>query len=218
METLEWRWRKSSYSGNGGGNCVEVGTLWRKSSYSGNGGADCVEVARNLPRTVAVRDSKDPHGPVLTVESAGWPAFPAAMKAGHPADSTVSTGPCGSLESRTATVRGRRSARPGQGPRSFVVKPCPGGCGRGACRSCDSGLSDAEEAEDGGAEQEQAHRGDADHAESGDGLEHRLVHGLAQHTAAAGEDQDVDEDDRGDDALQHLGADQQGDQVDVGHR
>ena len=23
---LEWRWRKSSYSGNGGSNCVEVGT------------------------------------------------------------------------------------------------------------------------------------------------------------------------------------------------
>jgi len=83
MESLEWRWRKSSYSGNGGGNCVEVGTVWRKSSYSGNGGADCVEVARNLPRAVAVRDSKDPRGPVLTLESAGWREFIADVKAGR---------------------------------------------------------------------------------------------------------------------------------------
>ncbi len=83
MESLEWRWRKSSYSGNGGGNCVEVGTAWRKSSFSGNGGGTCVEVARDLPRTVAVRDSKDPRGPVLTVESAGWREFIADVKAGR---------------------------------------------------------------------------------------------------------------------------------------
>ncbi len=83
MESLEWRWRKSSYSGNGGGNCVEVGTVWRKSTYSGNGGADCVEVARDLPRTVAVRDSKDPRGPVLAIEPAGWRDFIADVKAGR---------------------------------------------------------------------------------------------------------------------------------------
>jgi len=82
MEILEWRWRKSSYSGNGGGNCVEVGTVWLKSSYSGNGGANCVEVARDLPRTVAVRDSKDPHGPLLTIEPAGWRDFIEEVKAG----------------------------------------------------------------------------------------------------------------------------------------
>jgi hypothetical protein len=40
---------------------------WRKSSYSGNGGGNCVEVARNIPHVVAVRDSKDPYGPVLTL-------------------------------------------------------------------------------------------------------------------------------------------------------
>ena len=83
MESLEWRWRKSSYSGNGGSNCVEVGTAWRKSSYSGNGGGNCVEVARNLPRAVAVRDSKDPGGPVLTIESTGWRGFIADVKAGR---------------------------------------------------------------------------------------------------------------------------------------
>ena len=56
---------------------------WRKSSRSGDNGGACVEVARNLPRVVAVRDSKDPHGPVLTVESAGWRAFIADVKAGQ---------------------------------------------------------------------------------------------------------------------------------------
>ena len=81
METLEWRWRKSSYSGSGGSNCVEVGTLWRKSSYSGNGGADCVEVARSLPDVVAVRDSKDPDGPVLVVSRDEWARFTARLRA-----------------------------------------------------------------------------------------------------------------------------------------
>ncbi|MET8556327.1 DUF397 domain-containing protein [Streptomyces sp. NPDC004959] len=38
-------WRKSSYSGNNGGNCVEVGAVWRKSTHSGNDGGDCVEIA-----------------------------------------------------------------------------------------------------------------------------------------------------------------------------
>jgi hypothetical protein len=75
MEIIEWRWRKSSYSGNGGGNCVEVGTVWRKSSYSGNGGSDCVEVARNLPGVVAVRDSKNPHGSVLVIGRDEWASF-----------------------------------------------------------------------------------------------------------------------------------------------
>jgi hypothetical protein len=56
---------------------------WRRPSYSGNGGGNCVEVARNLPRAVAVRDSKDPHGPVLTIESAAWRAFIADVKAGR---------------------------------------------------------------------------------------------------------------------------------------
>ena len=81
MEVLEWRWRKSSYSGSGGSNCVEVGTMWRKSSYSGNGGANCVEVARNLPGGVAVRDSKDPDGPVLLVSRDEWASFIERLRA-----------------------------------------------------------------------------------------------------------------------------------------
>jgi hypothetical protein len=48
---------------------------WRKSSYSGSNGGQCVEVARNLPGVVAVRDSKDPDGPSLVVTAGAWRAF-----------------------------------------------------------------------------------------------------------------------------------------------
>ena len=53
---------------------------WRKSSYSGTNGGACVEVARNLPGVVAVRDSKDPHGPALVFTRADWAAFTAALR------------------------------------------------------------------------------------------------------------------------------------------
>ncbi|WP_412516277.1 DUF397 domain-containing protein [Actinomadura madurae] len=39
-------------------------TRWHKSSYSGQEGGTCVEVAE-LGSCVGVRDSTDPHGPVL---------------------------------------------------------------------------------------------------------------------------------------------------------
>jgi Domain of unknown function (DUF397) len=55
---------------------------WRKSSYSGGNGGNCVEVARNLPGIVAVRDSKDPEGPALTISPAGWDAFVQGIKQG----------------------------------------------------------------------------------------------------------------------------------------
>ncbi|MFD3723325.1 DUF397 domain-containing protein [Streptomyces sp. NPDC058674] len=64
------RWRKSSYSGDTGGECVECaplgGAAWRKSSYSGDTGGNCVEVAAR-PCRIAVRDSKVPGGPAFTV-------------------------------------------------------------------------------------------------------------------------------------------------------
>jgi Domain of unknown function (DUF397) len=55
---------------------------WRKSSYSGAAN-NCVEVADNLPRVVAVRDSKHPDEPALVVERAAWAAFTAGVKAGQ---------------------------------------------------------------------------------------------------------------------------------------
>ncbi|MFJ1897003.1 MULTISPECIES: DUF397 domain-containing protein [unclassified Streptomyces] len=45
-----------------------------KSSYS-SGNGECVEVARNIPHTVAVRDSKRLDGPVLLLAPAAWDAF-----------------------------------------------------------------------------------------------------------------------------------------------
>ncbi|MEU1946017.1 DUF397 domain-containing protein [Streptomyces sp. NPDC059474] len=53
---------------------------WRKSSYSNNDGGMCVEVADNLPGIVPVRDSKDPDGPTLIFPNASWGAFIATLK------------------------------------------------------------------------------------------------------------------------------------------
>lgn len=57
--------------------------VWRKSSYSnGNGGA-CVEVADLGDGHRAVRDSKDPSGPVLRFTPAEWAAFTAGVRDGE---------------------------------------------------------------------------------------------------------------------------------------
>ncbi|MCU7729102.1 DUF397 domain-containing protein [Actinoplanes sp. KI2] len=55
---------------------------WRKSTRSGSSG-NCVEVADNLPGVVAVRDSKDRTGPVLTFTPDEWKAFVGAVKDGE---------------------------------------------------------------------------------------------------------------------------------------
>ena len=54
---------------------------WRKSTYSNNGGS-CIEVARAAPDIVAVRDSKDPHGPKLTFSPDVWRRFADRVKTG----------------------------------------------------------------------------------------------------------------------------------------
>lgn len=74
------QWRKSSYSGTNGGECVECtvtdGAAWRTSSYSGSTGGECVEVANTCPTgAVPVRDSKNQTGPIVTVGSTAWQAF-----------------------------------------------------------------------------------------------------------------------------------------------
>ena len=56
---------------------------WRRSSYSGSNGGNCVEVARNLPGIVAVRDSKDRGGPVLAFAPQEWAAFTAGIRDGQ---------------------------------------------------------------------------------------------------------------------------------------
>ncbi|MGW4721584.1 DUF397 domain-containing protein [Streptomyces sp. NPDC004291] len=52
-----------------------TGARWRKSSYSGTNGGDCVEVADGFPGAVPVRDSKNPAGPALVMGAGAWQAF-----------------------------------------------------------------------------------------------------------------------------------------------
>ncbi len=69
LDTL--RWRKSSRSSGQNGECVELACLdvaqWRKSSRSSGQNGACVELAY----AGAVRDSKNPAGPVLRVDLGG---------------------------------------------------------------------------------------------------------------------------------------------------
>ncbi|MEU4178566.1 DUF397 domain-containing protein [Streptomyces sp. NPDC026589] len=55
---------------------------WRKSSYSGGGGGDCLEVADGHT-TVPVRDSKTPAGPAVAFSADGWSSFVTAIKDGR---------------------------------------------------------------------------------------------------------------------------------------
>jgi hypothetical protein len=52
---------------------------WRKASYSGNNGGDCVEVASAAP-VVMVRDTKDRGGLVLSVPVGAWERFTATFR------------------------------------------------------------------------------------------------------------------------------------------
>jgi hypothetical protein len=58
-----------------------VNPRWRKSSYSDNGGTACVE-AGHVPGAVLIRDTKDKGtGLVLRVTSADWGRFTARVRA-----------------------------------------------------------------------------------------------------------------------------------------
>lgn len=56
----------------------KIDLRWRKSSYSGNGGGNCVEVAAN--GQVLVRDSQDHAGTMLRFPSAAWRSFADRVK------------------------------------------------------------------------------------------------------------------------------------------
>jgi hypothetical protein len=55
---------------------------WEKASYS-NAGGNCVEVGKLPDGGRAVRDSKDPDGPVLRFTPAEWAAFTAGVRDGE---------------------------------------------------------------------------------------------------------------------------------------
>ncbi|GGV78394.1 hypothetical protein GCM10010294_47240 [Streptomyces griseoloalbus] len=48
---------------------------WRKSSYSSDQGGNCVEFAEIPTSAIAVRDSKNPAGPILTLGPAAFATF-----------------------------------------------------------------------------------------------------------------------------------------------
>lgn len=54
--------------------------VWRKSSYSGGDGGNCLEVATGNPDIVPVRDSKVTGGPALVFRTVAWSAFVADLK------------------------------------------------------------------------------------------------------------------------------------------
>lgn len=57
--------------------------VWRKSSRSGDSGGQCVEMATNLPGMVVVRDSKNPDGPKLVFTPSEWKAFLGGVRTGE---------------------------------------------------------------------------------------------------------------------------------------
>jgi len=56
---------------------------WVKSSYSGSNGGNCVEIATLSGERRAVRDSKNPAGPVLVFTPGEWAAFVGGVKDGE---------------------------------------------------------------------------------------------------------------------------------------
>ncbi|MBX6750947.1 MAG: DUF397 domain-containing protein [Micromonosporaceae bacterium] len=89
------------------------GAQWRKSTRSGPNTDNCVEVA-NLGDRIAVRDSKDPTGPVLVFTPAEWDAR--SSPAPRTASSTAETW-------RGARARGGRSSGRHPGPRLPQLLP-----------------------------------------------------------------------------------------------
>ncbi|MDX3387931.1 DUF397 domain-containing protein [Streptomyces niveiscabiei] len=53
---------------------------WRKSSYSDDHGGSCLEVLDGHPSGVPVRDSKLLEGPALLVGPSAWTSFIASVK------------------------------------------------------------------------------------------------------------------------------------------
>jgi predicted secreted Zn-dependent protease len=62
-------------------NSERMSLTWHKAQLSTNNGA-CVEVA-SVPGKIAVRDSKNPNGPILVYASEEWRAFLDGVKTGE---------------------------------------------------------------------------------------------------------------------------------------
>jgi hypothetical protein len=71
MDLTSAQWRTSSYSGGNGGQCIQIAAIPNVPDYSG---ALC-----------AIRDSRDPAGPVLVFGYPQWRAFTSTIKVARPA-------------------------------------------------------------------------------------------------------------------------------------
>jgi hypothetical protein len=71
-------WRKSTYSGTNGGDCVEVGN-WRKSTHSDANGGACVEAADSVG-AILVRDTTNRDGGTLAFGATAWERFLGTIK------------------------------------------------------------------------------------------------------------------------------------------
>ena len=60
---------------------MSLSETWTKSTRSGPQGGNCVEVRRTSDGAIQVRDSKNPHGPVLAFTRSEWDAFVNGIKA-----------------------------------------------------------------------------------------------------------------------------------------
>lgn len=74
MDITDWRVSSYSYNGN---SCLEAGN-WRTSTFSVGNGA-CLE-AGTCGHGVAIRDSVDRSGPVLTFSAGEWEQFLGRVK------------------------------------------------------------------------------------------------------------------------------------------
>ncbi|MFC4590589.1 DUF397 domain-containing protein [Sphaerisporangium corydalis] len=73
MDLSAAKWRKSTWTGDNGGNCVEVAELSAVADQSSPGTTSTT--------WIAVRDSKNPEGPKLYFTPAEWDAFLDGVKA-----------------------------------------------------------------------------------------------------------------------------------------
>ncbi|TDD76225.1 DUF397 domain-containing protein [Actinomadura darangshiensis] len=55
---------------------------WRKSSHSGGEGQECVEAAALTGQGVALRDSKDADGPMMSIAPSAWASLLSSIKGG----------------------------------------------------------------------------------------------------------------------------------------
>jgi hypothetical protein len=57
----------------------DIERIWRTSSYTGNGGGNCVEVA-DVARSILVRDTKDRGGAAIEFTASAWQTFTDSLR------------------------------------------------------------------------------------------------------------------------------------------